>query len=267
MLSAVDPDEILAQAKAGKGQYAEPTAKEIAEVRDLRVKEALAPLAANPDLRLLLMRINKAADQTIDIISRDTLIYAGGAQTTAQTGANLATSFRDHIEKHRAEITALQILYSRPFKQRLTEPMLKELEKKLRDQHAAWTEDNLWAAFAASKPGKVKGRSQAGRFADLVALVRFALEQQPVLAPFADSVSERFNEWLMNKAKAGVKFSGEQIAWLNLIRDHIATAISIDPEDLELSPFNQRGGLGRAHQLFGEELPGLLDELNEVLAA
>ena len=29
----------------------------------------------------------------------------------------------------------------------------------------------------------------------------------------------------------------------------------------------QRGGLGKAHQLFGEQLPKLLDELNEVLAA
>ena len=27
------------------------------------------------------------------------------------------------------------------------------------------------------------------------------------------------------------------------------------------------GGLGKAHQLFGEQLPNLLDELNEVLAA
>jgi hypothetical protein len=67
--------------------------------------------------------------------------------------------------------------------------MLKDLEQKLRDNHAAWTEDNLWNAFAATSPAKVKGRSQAGRFADLVALVRFTLELQPVLAPFADSVS------------------------------------------------------------------------------
>ena len=37
--------------------------------------------------------------------------------------------------------------------------------------------------------------------------------------------------------------------------------------NLQLSPFNQRGGLGKAHQLFGEQLPKLLDELNEVLAA
>jgi type I restriction enzyme R subunit len=88
-----------------------------------------------------------------------------------------------------------------------------------------------------------------------------------VLAPFADSVTERFHEWLMDKAKAGVNFSAEQLAWLDLIRDHIATAISIEPEDLELSPFNQRGGLGKAHQLFGEQLPLLLDELNLKLVA
>ena len=30
---------------------------------------------------------------------------------------------------------------------------------------------------------------------------------------------------------------------------------------------NQLGGLGKAHQLFGEQLLKLLDELNEVLAA
>jgi type I restriction enzyme R subunit len=176
-------------------------------------------------------------------------------------------AFRDYLAQNQTEIDALQILYSRPFKQRLTEPMLKELEKKLRNTHATWTEDRLWDAFAVTAPGKVRGRSQAGRFADLVALVRFALEQQPVLAPFADSVSERFHEWLMDKAKAGAVFTSEQLAWLGLIRDHIATSLSIDPEDFEYTPFGERGGLGKAHQLFGEQLPKLLEELNDTLAA
>ena len=119
----------------------------------------------------------------------------------------------------------------------------------------------------ATAPAKVKGRSQPGRFADLVALVRFSLEQQPVLKPFTESVSERFNEWLMNKAKAGIKFTPDQLAWLNLIRDHIATSLSIEPDDFEYAPFSQRGGLGKAHQIFGEHLPELLEELNEALAA
>ena len=79
--------------------------------------------------------------------------------------------------------------------------MLRELEKKLRDNHAAWTEDNLWEAYAITRPGKVKGRSQAGRFADLVALVRFALEQQPVLAPFSNSVQEHFESWLRQRIR------------------------------------------------------------------
>ena len=42
---------------------------------------------------------------------------------------------------------------------------------------------------------------------------------------------------------------------------------ALDAEDLELSPFNQRGGLGKAHQLFGDKLLPLLDELNQTLAA
>jgi len=264
LLAAIDPDNIAAKAT---DSYAEPTTKELKTAAEQLIKEALAPLATNPDLRNLLKKIAKAAEQTIDIISQDSLLYAGPAQTSTQNQAETAKSFRDYIEQHKAEITALQLLYSRPYKQRLTEPMLKELEKKLREQHAAWTEDNLWNAFAAAKPGKVKGRSQAGRFADLVALVRFALEQQPVLEPFAESVSTRFNEWLMDKAKAGAVFTADQLAWLNLIREHIATSLSIEPEDLELSPFNQRGGLGKAHQLFGEQLPKLIDELNAVLAA
>ncbi len=170
-------------------------------------------------------------------------------------------------QEARKQIDALQILYSRPYKQRLTEPMLKELEKKLRENHAAWTEDRLWDAYAVAAPGKVKGRSQPGRFADLVSLVRFALEQQPMLAPFAESVNERFNEWLTDKAKAGTTFTPEQLAWLKLIRDHVATSLSIEPDDLDLSPFHQQGGLGKARPLFGDQLPQLLDELNTVLSA
>lgn len=39
------------------------------------------------------------------------------------------------------------------------------------------------------------------------------------------------------------------------------------PDDFDYAPCSQRGGLGKAHKLFGEQLPKLLDELNEVLAA
>jgi type I restriction enzyme R subunit len=266
LLAAVNPDKIAEKA-AGLGAEPQEVAPEQLETaRQELVDEACAPFDL-PALRDALAKAKQDAEQTIDTTTIDKVIVSGFDAAAKEKASGILKSFREYIEQHKAEITALQILFSRPFKQRLTEPMLKELEKKLRDNHAAWTEDNLWNAFAVTAPGKVKGKSQAGRFADLVSLVRFALEQQPVLAPFADSVTERFNEWLMDKAKAGISFTSEQLSWLHDMSRQIATSLSIEPEDLELSPFNQRGGLGKAHQLFGDQLSTLLDELNEVLAA
>ncbi|MHB1308286.1 MAG: type I restriction-modification enzyme R subunit C-terminal domain-containing protein, partial [Limisphaerales bacterium] len=267
LLRAIDPDAIAEKATGKPGASPSEVAPDaMVAARQHLIDQACAPFDL-PALRDALAKSKQEAEQTIDTVTVDAVLSRGFDAAAKEKAMGLLKSFRDYLEQHQAEITALQILYSRPFKQRLTEPMLKDLEEKLRDNHAAWTEDNLWNAFAATKPGKVKGRSQAGRFADLVALVRFALEQQPTLEPFADSVTTRFNEWLMDKASAGAKFTADQLAWLNLIRDHIATSLSIEPDDFDYAPFSQQGGLGKAHQLFGEQLPKLLDELNEVLAA
>ena len=267
LLRAFDPDAIAERATGKPGASPDEIAPEKYEAaRQELIATACAPFD-KPALRQTLETLKQETEQALDIYTPDEVLEQGFDAAAKAKAAGLVQAFRDYLAQNQAQIDALQILYSRPFKQRLTEPMLKELEKKLRDTHATWTEDRLWDAFAVTAPGKVKGRSQAGRFADLVALVRFALEQQPVLAPFADSVSERFHEWLMDKAKAGAVFTPEQLAWLGLIRDHIATSLSIDPEDFGYTPFGERGGLGKAHQLFGEQLPKLLEELNETLAA
>ena len=267
LLKAVNPDAIAERAAGKPGVEPEKIAPEALEkARQQLVEEACKPFDDDV-LRKALVNAKRAAEQIIDGVTIDQTTYRGFDSAAKEKAQSLLSSFRAYIEQHKAEIDALQILYSRPYKQRLTEPMLKELEKKLRENHAAWTEDRLWDACAVAAPGKVKGRSQPGRFADLVSLVRFALAQQPVLKPFAESVHERFNEWLTDKAKAGTTFTPEQLAWLKLIRDHVATSLSIETDDLELSPFNQQGGLGKAHQLFGDQLPKLLDELNTVLSA
>jgi type I restriction enzyme R subunit len=267
LLRAFDPDAIAERATGKPGAEPQEVAPEMMEATCQQlITEACAPFD-KPALRQTLETLKLETEQALDIYTPDEVLEQGFDAAAKAKAAGLVQAFRDYLAQNQAQIDALQILYSRPFKQRLTESMLKELEKKLRDANATWTEDRLWDAFTVTAPSKVKGRSQAGRFADLVALVRFALEQQPVLAPFADSVSERFHEWLMDKAKAGAVFTPEQLAWLGLIRDHIATSLSIEPEDFEYTPFGERGGLGKAHQLFGEKLPELLDELNSVLAA
>ncbi|MGH8115368.1 MAG: type I restriction-modification enzyme R subunit C-terminal domain-containing protein, partial [Rhodanobacteraceae bacterium] len=267
LLRANDPDAVAERVGGEAGAAAEAIpAEQFDAARQQLIDAACAPFD-QPALRQTLETLKRETEQALDIYTPDEVLSAGFDAAARAKAAGLVQAFRDYLAQHQSEIDALQILYSRPYPQRLTEAMLKDLEKKLRDRHATWTEDRIWDAFAVTAPEKVKGRTQAGRFADLVSLVRFALQQQPVLAPFADSVAERFEQWLKAKTGAGIAFTAEQRAWLELIRDHIATSLNIEPDDFDYSPFRQRGGLGKVHQLFGEQLPGLLDELNEALAA
>jgi type I restriction enzyme R subunit len=87
------------------------------------------------------------------------------------------------------------------------------------------------------------------------------------LVPFPERVSANFNAWLGEQESRGKKFTDEQRHWLEMIRDHVAASLSIEPDDFELAPFNREGGLGKVHQLFGRELTSLLEELNGTLAA
>jgi hypothetical protein len=45
-----------------------------------------------------------------------------------------------------------------------------------------------------------------------------------------------------------------------------AASLSMEADDFDDAPLSQRTGLGKAYQLIGEQLPKLLDELNEALA-
>jgi len=52
-----------------------------------------------------------------------------------------------------------------------------------------------------------------------------------------------------------------------MMRDHIATSLEMEVEDFDLTPFIDEGGLAKASRVFGKELPEIVGELNEVLAA
>ena len=79
--------------------------------------------------------------------------------------------------------------------------------------------------------------------------------------------ADRFAQWMEAQDQAGRAFTDEQRAWLVLIRDHVAASLAITPEDFEEVPFVQHGGLGKAVELFGDDLSPLLDELTEALVA
>ncbi len=81
------------------------------------------------------------------------------------------------------------------------------------------------------------------------------------------TVEERYQAWLTEQEERGVSFTTEQHKWLDAIKDHIASSLSIEQDDFDYAPFNVMGGLGEADALFGDRLPSILEELNERLAA
>jgi type I restriction enzyme R subunit len=228
-------------------------------------RDAVKPLQ-DPKLRGLLIEIKKKNEITIDHVSQDLVLEAGFNQDALARARTIVQSFEKFIKEHKDEITALQVLYSKPYKQRLTFENIKELADAIEKPPYLWNESQLWQAYAALEKSKVKGASGKRILTDLVSLVRFAVHQDKELVPFPERVDANFNAWLAQQEKTK-KFTDEQRHWLEMIRDHVAANLSIEKDDFELAPFNREGGLGKAHHVFGDKLNSIIEELNGTLAA
>src|SRR5205809_282564 len=195
LLDAIDPDKVEHASRLLSDERKPEAYATLAN-------QAVAPIAANPDLRNKILAIQRAADQTIDTVSQDKLLFAGADAKTTEAARDTIRSFRDYIEQHKAEIEALQILYSRPFKKRLTEESLRELEAKLKPEFGPQPVPTIWHAFETGRdgsPSRPSNRSQTRRFTDLVSLVRTAIEPTTPLEPFEEHVRHRFSDWLEEK--------------------------------------------------------------------
>ena len=261
LLNATDTDVALVAARSATGQD-NPPEEAVAQAARQLLEAAAKPFAANPVLRHRLAEIHRAYEQTIDTVSEDTVIRAEFSEAEADA---LTRSFREYIEEHRDEITALQVLYQRPYSQRLSYADIRALADALVSPPRSWTTERLWEAYRQLDKSKVHGSGQR-TLADIVSVVRYAIGGVDELAPFADGVHERFRGWLAMQETAGRAFTDEQLRWLEKIRDHVAGSVSMEMVDFEYAPFNQQGGLGKAYELFGAELSVLLEELNEALA-
>jgi len=72
---------------------------------------------------------------------------------------------------------------------------------------------------------------------------------------------------LNRHAGHGEKFTEEQMEWLRMIRDHLATSFTIERDDLDMAPFDGRGGLGQMYALFGDGMDDMMTEVNKALSA
>lgn len=269
IVESLNPDRHAESARREFGLAAEdePTPEQFKQVAEKMRQEAVAPFAANAALREKILNIKMRSEQTLDVISQDEVTHAAFSDEARERAQTLVTSFEHFIEEHKDEITALQVLYSRPHAERLRFEDVKELAARIGTPPRSWTPEVLWRAYETLDQSRVHGAGATRLLTDIVSLVRYALHREDELVPFAEEVNERFRNWLAQAEARGRKFTDEQRVWLELIRDHIAASLSIELDDLEYTPFAHRGGTSRAYQTFGDDLLPLLNELNEVLAA
>ena len=269
LVDALDPDARMDRARmiAGLPADVEPPADLLKKVTTDMLRAATAPIRQGVELRRALADVKKSLEQTIDETTTDEVLEARFSDEAKKRAEALIGSFRVFCETHKDEIAALQVLYSRRHRERLRPEDVKALAAAIQAPPRQWTPDVLWRAFETLERDKVRGAGSKRLWTDIVSLVRFATQQDEALVPFAEQVRERFAGWVLQQQNRGKTFTPEQRAWLEAIRDHFSANLEIAMDDFEYAPFANMGGAGRAVKVFGAELAGVMDELNEVLAA
>lgn len=263
LLNAFDEDVIEKRAQF-KTSVEEPDEEERKEAQKELIKQAVAPFH-NPDVREYIENVRRNHDQIIDNVNIDSVIFAGFDTQQEETAERVIKTFHEFIEENKDEIVALRIIYDETYKNRpMAIEQLKALYEKLKSKGI--TVERLWDCYAIKKSDKVK-RGTIAQLTDLISIIRFEMGYTDNLTPFADKVNYNFMQWTLRRNAGAIHFTEEQMEWLRLIKDHIATSLSILPEDLDLTPFDRKGGRLGFYDAFGDNYEEILQEMNEELVA
>ncbi len=266
LLDAVDPDKKIEKARA-IFKTDTPTEEQLKKASEELVKIACLPFD-NSSFRNTLIAIKKKNEQIIDTVSKDMVIFAGYDEKAKEKAQSIIETFKRFIEENKDELTAIQLVYQKPYGRRhITYEEIKQLAESIKKPPYFLTPEVIWQAYEQLEKSRVRGAGPQKLLTNIISLIRFAIGESDVLEPFSETVERRFNEWLSQQERLGRKFTPEQMEWLTMIKDHIATSLSIGMEDFEYAPFYEKGGPVKVYQLFGQELNGVLEELNERLAA
>jgi len=270
LLDSVNEDNVATRtvAKFQLPPDTEPTEAQLDEVEMELMQAATKPLrkaATRKAIQSVWEEVNSAW-QVIDEETLDRVRRAEFDPKAKENAAALVSDFRQFCEENKDHIEALQVLYSVPYRAGLRFAQVKELATVLKTSPKRFDPERIWHAFEIVEPEKVKAKG-GRQLVDLIALVRHAIDPATLLVPVEQSVNERYEAWIAEREATGRAFTADERKWLDAIRDHIATSLRIERDDLSDVPFNQMGGLGMAAKLFGEKLEAILNELNERLAA
>ncbi|MCQ2005689.1 DEAD/DEAH box helicase family protein [Rhizobium sp. NRK18] len=263
LFDAIDPDKVEADAKAAG--HPEPDDAAMKAAREERIKQA-ANVFTGPLINLM-DKIRRDNEQTIDHDNLDTLLRAEWAGDVAENAKQIAQEFEEYLTENRDQIEALSIYFNTPARRsEVTYAMVKDVLKTLTEDRPRLSPLTVWRAYAHLDD--YKGSTPVSDLTALVALIRRVTGLDDKLTRHSERVRRNFQNWVLNRhSGAGEKFTDEQMDWLRMIRDHLATSFTIERDDLDMAPFDGKGGMGQMYTLFGDGMEEVMTEMNEALSA
>lgn len=267
LFNAIDADMIEAKALELAKQ---PIGTDPGEANRVKAQEELVAQSSKVftgELIELIDSIRRDHEQTIDHDNLDVVLRAEWDKDAAANAQALTDEFAEYLQSNQDNIAALTIFFSQPYRRReLSFDMIHQVLDKLKTDKPKLAPLRIWQAY--SQLDEYKGDQPVNELTALVALIRRVCGLDTKLSTFDSTVRLNFQNWIMKyHSGGGEKFNKEQMNWLYMIRDHVTNSFHIERDDLEMSPFDGQGGLGKMYQLFGSNMDSLIDELNEVLVA
>lgn len=268
LLNAYNPDtvEAIEQKVKDEKRGEAPVVIEAAINEQLEQLRNNAAKVFTGELNEFIENVRKAHEQKIDNLNPDELVNVGWDTENKDKANETVNAFKEWIENHKDEITALQIFYGQPYRRReLTFMMIKDLVDKIIQEKPTLAPMSVWRAYEQLE--NVSGQPKNEMVA-LVSLIRKVVGIDKALTPYDKTVDKNFADWVWKKQQgASIKFTKEQMDWLYMLKEQIATSVHIETDDLDYTPFDAKGGRGKMWQLFGDEMEKIINELNEALAA
>ncbi|AFO52163.1 type III restriction protein res subunit [Candidatus Mycoplasma haematolamae str. Purdue] len=224
------------------------------EVQVKMIEEAIKPFF-DPGIRDFLERLRLNHDQIIDDVNIDSVLYLGWSPEGVENARRILESFKKIIEDKGSE---LDFIRERP----LSFEKLKAFYEAI--QTINITIARLWESYRLLDEDRVDKLDDI-KLADLIQIIKFEKGLIPRLVPFAQLVGSNFREWVSSKSALLTTRGDEKMLWFQMLRDRIATSLSVKAKDLYSSPFSKEGGLGKYYDLFGDDYEVLLAELNSEL--
>ena len=253
IVRALDPDE---QRQAARSLPCPPVPSrataQLTRAASALLTAAAAPLATNPALRAQLVQLKQSFEQTIDALSKDELLEVGFSEAAKEAARALVDSFEKFVAENEDEITAPP----------------GPLQPPLPQAH------RLRGDPRAGRPHRGRRRARGPRSA---CGRRTRSSRQTRCGARARRCSPIWSRWCASRSTTTANSSPSPTRWRrasragwpsrraaaagsrtssasgsSMIRDHISANLGVAMDDFDFAPFAERGGRGRAVQVFGQ---------------